>query len=139
MSIDRAPHTIVTLVHGTFTRDAPWTHPDSKLSVALRTALDGGTLIESFDWSGRNSHAARAMAARDLVERLRDRIAAHPDAVHHIVAHSHGGNVAMHALRQPDLQSRVGMRRFTRLTNAFSKKSRTTCTPSPSTSWSTTS
>lgn len=107
MTIDRAPHTIVTLVHGTFARDAPWTHPDSKLSVALRTALDGGTLIESFDWSGRNSHAARAVAARDLVERLRDRIAAHPDAVHHIVAHSHGGNVAMHALRRPDLQSRV--------------------------------
>ncbi|MEV4118711.1 hypothetical protein [Micromonospora sp. NPDC049645] len=92
MTGDRA--CVITLVHGTFARDAPWTRSDSALSTSLRRA---GCQVTQFAWSGRNSHRARSDAAQGLVEHLRRQLADHPRARHWVIAHSHGGNVALHA------------------------------------------
>lgn len=88
---------VVTLVPGTFARDAAWTQPDSALSRAL---LDAGCHVYRFEWSGRNSHRARLRAAGQLAEHLGRLIAKYPGARQFVVAHSHGGNVALHATRQ---------------------------------------
>lgn len=88
------PTAVVTLVHGTFARDAPWTRPDSVLSTALERA---GCHVTRFAWSGRNSHRARWHAAGELVAHLQQQVTKHPRARQWVIAHSHGGNVALHA------------------------------------------
>ncbi|HEX8696048.1 MAG TPA: hypothetical protein VF746_26770 [Longimicrobium sp.] len=92
--------TAVTLVHGTFARGAPWTQPGSSVRAYLGDALGADTQFEAFEWSGLNTHEARLAGGRDLARRLREKIAANPALVHFIVAHSHGGNVAVYALRE---------------------------------------
>jgi hypothetical protein len=88
---------VITLVHGTFARDALWTRPDSALSTALQQV---GCHVTRFAWSGRNSHRARSRAAGDLAEHLQQQLTEHPRARHWVIAHSHGGNVALHAADQ---------------------------------------
>jgi len=97
---------VITLVHGTFAPHSAWTVDGSLLRNTFRTVLDGDVAFEPFAWSGNNSRTARATASEDLVAHL-DRIhAEYPLALHAIVAHSHGGNIALRALRQaPSLQS----------------------------------
>ncbi|MFI6071688.1 hypothetical protein ACIA5C_08875 [Actinoplanes sp. NPDC051343] len=53
-----------------------------------------------FAWSGRNSHRARMHATQDLVEHLQRQLTEHPRARQWVIAHSHGGNVALHAADQ---------------------------------------
>jgi pimeloyl-ACP methyl ester carboxylesterase len=66
--------------------------------VALSTALtEAGCAVTPFAWSDRNSHRARTQAARDLADHLRAEVAKNPKGWFWIVAHSHGGNVALHA------------------------------------------
>jgi hypothetical protein len=90
----------VTLVHGTFARDAGWVQPDAPLSAHLRKVLGEageGAHVVLFNWSGGNSVFARAKAARDLVLHLEALQDHYPEARHYVVAHSHGGNVALYA------------------------------------------
>jgi hypothetical protein len=91
---------IIVLVHGTFARGAEWTHPDSKLASRVRSALPGNVLVIPFEWSGRNSHGARISGGAELSERLSQLRSSHPGASLHLIAHSHGGNVAAYALRE---------------------------------------
>lgn len=101
-----SPLTVVTLVHGTFATEAAWTRDDS----AMRTAWPGAgdhVSFSVFNWSGDNSHLARLAAAEQLREHLRTVIDAAPAADHVIVAHSHGGNVALAALGDRALAARV--------------------------------
>lgn len=91
------PSVVITLVHGTFASDAPWTNSD----IAMRAALkEAGHMVAPFNWSGKNSHCERRSAAVRLTEHLKDQIALHPGADHWIIAHSHGGNVALHAVHR---------------------------------------
>lgn len=90
---------VVTLVHGTFARGAAWCRPDSKLCAALTSEVEGGVHFRVFEWSGKNTNSARLAAARELQSFLRDGFAMNPTSLHHIVAHSHGGNIALYALR----------------------------------------
>lgn len=89
---------VVTLVHGTFAKGAAWTKPDSILRGEIATALgehEQNVAFDVFEWSGRNSYKARVKAGYELadhIRRLRGRI---PHCRHFIVAHSHGGNVAL--------------------------------------------
>lgn len=84
----------VTLVHGTWGSRAAWSGGGSPLWRELASA---GARCERFAWSGRNSHHARRHAAEDLEHTLLAVSAARPETQHAIVAHSHGGNVALHA------------------------------------------
>lgn len=83
----------VTLVHGTWAREAEWTKPDAPLSMTLRKSF-GDIAIETMPWSGRNRFAARDLARCDLAAR----IDAARDFEHFIIAHSHGGNIARDAV-----------------------------------------
>lgn len=91
-----SPPVHVTLVHGTHARNAAWVKSTSPMSRGLRQA---GLSCESFGWTGRNSHRARANAARALADRLRAQLnELAPGTRQAVVAHSHGGNVAIHAV-----------------------------------------
>lgn len=92
--MDRA---VVTLVHGTFARRAHWIEPDSEIARRLRNA---GYVVEPFMWSGRNSFAARMKAADELQQHLDANASRFPGLPQVIVAHSHGGNVALAACRR---------------------------------------
>ncbi len=92
------PGTVVTLVHGTFARHAPWTMPGSELAMALGEGLPGPVNVFRFVWSGRNSFAARARGRRELRRHLKACIAKYPDAKHIVVGHSHGGSITLDAI-----------------------------------------
>ncbi|MEM1370750.1 MAG: hypothetical protein AAGG72_00835 [Pseudomonadota bacterium] len=93
---------LVTLVHGTFARGTGWTQPGSTLRRAIDEAMahhepgNGQTFsFDVFEWSGRNTHAARIRAGYELAGHIRNLRGKHPDARHVIIAHSHGGNIAL--------------------------------------------
>ncbi|MBB3303305.1 pimeloyl-ACP methyl ester carboxylesterase [Rhizobium sp. BK077] len=88
----------VVLVHGTFAPGAEWSRLGSPLFEALDAACSDIQTV-TFDWSGDNSHMARIVAGRSLALRIRQIAKEDPAASVAIVAHSHGGNVALYALR----------------------------------------
>lgn len=92
------PGYLVTLVHGTFAQNAPWTHDDSKLCTGLRAALGGGVCFQRFPWSGRNSAIDRAEASEALAKQIADNVGQYPSARQFVIAHSHGGNFALSAV-----------------------------------------
>lgn len=104
------------LVHGTwahgFWRALFWRWiPKRFLPRAVKWPLlcqkleqSAGT-IHSFVWSGRNDHRARMQAGLALRKRLKD-IASDDERIY-VLAHSHGGNVALYAIDDPDLEERI--------------------------------
>jgi hypothetical protein len=81
---------VVTLVHGTWARNAPWTNADAPLASALRRSL-GDIKIERFAWASWNRFSARTDGKKRLAELLDSYDS---DSLHFIIAHSHGGNIA---------------------------------------------
>lgn len=70
-----------------------------------RPVLAAGASVEDFEWSGRNTHRDRVAAGRSLVSRLESvarASGATPEAPLEVdvVAHSHGGNVVLEAVRR---------------------------------------
>lgn len=98
---------VITLVHGTWARDAPWTRDVSPLCCRLRDALPSPIRFERFNWSGRNSFSARHKASEHLRAHLHRLFDQWPAAKHYVIAHSHGGNVVFYAMRDPDIASRL--------------------------------
>lgn len=88
----------VFLVHGTFARNAAWTLPGSALRETVARAVDGPVAFHNILWSGRNSVTARRAACDALYEALTRSLNQHPERPHFVIAHSHGGNIAMQAL-----------------------------------------
>ena len=103
----------VLVVHGTFNApvegDTKWYQPGGSFCLALESAFRNTPLAGSvwhdapfgpvfFSWSGGNSHEERMRGARELSALLRRIAAADPQARIHIIAHSHGGNVALAAI-----------------------------------------
>jgi pimeloyl-ACP methyl ester carboxylesterase len=115
MSATPAQDLVITLVHGTWGRGifwldpvADWARDDAALATRLREAFGPQTVIRAFAWSGGNRHAARRRAAEALAADLTAALDQHPDARHVVIAHSHGGNVALMALaREPVLADRL--------------------------------
>jgi hypothetical protein len=93
-----APDTVITLVHGTWARDAVWTLPSSFLCGRFREQLGEKVLIRRFQWSGKNSIRARNVAAKALSNELRSLLQRYPTASHFSIGHSHGGSVILEAL-----------------------------------------
>lgn len=98
---------VLHFVHGTFARRSTWTtEGPGGLLDHLRPHFTGGASPErvTHEWSGSNSFAARTEDARRLSERLAAAILDNPHSRHYIVAHSHGGTVALHGIsRQPSI------------------------------------
>lgn len=108
---------IFILVHGTWARGfsnhlsrkhAQWCTIDAPLRRALADIGPSESVaIETFEWSGSNSVKARLSAAISLQKHL-DRVRQRDSSAHiHIIAHSHGGNVAMYALRDAWCQEQI--------------------------------
>jgi hypothetical protein len=125
------PQLLITLVHGTWPRGffprlfpfkqwvrglmgrrQPWEPPpfwfeeDSAFLTRLSTELhDIPHKITRLLWTGKNSIRIRDEAAQVLAKQLSAEHAEHPQATQLIIAHSHGGNIALralHLLHQPD-------------------------------------
>lgn len=103
------PQLIITLIHGTFARNADWTRPNSELRKALLTALYDWPkppivkteyiYIRNFRWSGRNNLFDRTIASKRLLLQIQNVKARFPSAKHIIIAHSHAGNIALMTLK----------------------------------------
>lgn len=102
-----APDIIVTLVHGTFARNADWVADESQFCQFLMRENPKGILIRRFSWSGANSFRARFKAAEELARQLDDQIQKERHASHFVVGHSHGGNIILWALRRCVLAQRI--------------------------------
>src|SRR5262245_40991386 len=114
----------ITLVHGTWPRSvwrdvfltpfygkwpsrslpkSLWFADGSEFRNRLATALSKRGLsaqISPFLWSGANSVRERDKAARELLEHIRAKQSEYPSSTQVVIAHSHGGNVALRALNQ---------------------------------------
>jgi hypothetical protein len=80
--------------------DPRWFEAGSKFRAALGSGLPGlvqATDFSAFSWSGANSIEERRSAAARLAKTIDESVAAAPEAPHFIIAHSHGGNVALDA------------------------------------------
>lgn len=89
---------VITLVHGTFAPGAAWTKDGSTLRRQIADALGSQDQVVHFDvfkWSGRNTHKARIKAGHELANHIRKLRKSCPHCNHFIVAHSHGGNIAL--------------------------------------------
>ena len=120
----------VTLVHGTWPRSIwrdvfltvfygkwpsgvfpkwLWFADDSEFRNRLTAALSKRGLsaqMSPFIWSGANSIRERDKAARELAEHVRAKQLEFPHSTQVVIAHSHGGNVALRALDKPEGKSR---------------------------------
>jgi hypothetical protein len=90
----------VTLVHGTWADTKGWVAPGSLLRRELEHGL-ADVVFREFPWTSANTHAARTEAGVRLAAFIRDGHAQYPEARHFMIAHSHGGNVALYAMRDP--------------------------------------
>jgi hypothetical protein len=98
---------VITTVHGTYASDATWVLPDSKLGAALTRWLGPRTVVVPCRWSGGNNPIARDEGQQTLRNHLSTVMRQHPGAEHFIIAHSHGGNVALYAMRDDVLRNGV--------------------------------
>src|SRR5579872_5184882 len=91
---------VIWLVHGTrFGAPSKWPQPGSLFRDALRAALGRTGEYRVFRWSGKNAHTDRIRAGRELSRALKEAIDEDPTAKHYVIAHSHGGNALMYAIR----------------------------------------
>jgi pimeloyl-ACP methyl ester carboxylesterase len=98
---------VVTLVHGTFARSAQWTKEGSVLHSYLKGRFGGAIVVTRFEWSGANTHWARTSAGSALRAQLDAQLSQYPDAAHYVVGHSHGGNIAIYATGDSELDGKV--------------------------------
>src|SRR5687768_15308649 len=87
---------IVTCIHGTWARGSRWPDLEKSLTAALRHC--GPVEFKYFEWSGRNSVRARTQAVAELRRFLLQELRRSPGARHVVIAHSHGANIALHAI-----------------------------------------
>jgi hypothetical protein len=104
------PQLLITLVHGTWGRGffprrrrhngRPfWFEEGSPFLGRLSTELGGiPHKIRPLLWSGANSIFVRDKTAQVLAEHLATEHAEHPQSTQLVIAHSHGGNIALVAL-----------------------------------------
>jgi pimeloyl-ACP methyl ester carboxylesterase len=109
--LDELPQETVLIIHGTFAnRPASWWLPGSNFCRKLDSALlqrksrarcwaHIGSLKDVFAWTGNNLEAERRIGGDRLAKELTDLEISADISRYHVVAHSHGGNVALHALR----------------------------------------
>lgn len=107
----------ITSVHGTFAPFAAWASPDSDFTRELIAGIHESSrildkpsptvVVFRFVWSSLNGLRARRQAAQKLQKKLTENLKQFPFAQHFIIAHSHGGNIAMYALRDQKLASRI--------------------------------
>ena len=125
---------LTAIIHGTFADDEDWWRPSDdpesptfadRLEAGLaargcagtvwKPVIEAGLRVDDFAWSGANSDRKRVVAGLELAVNLRlvaERLGSTADCPLEVnlVAHSHGGNVCLEALRH--LNERVRIRRI---------------------------
>jgi hypothetical protein len=96
----------VVVVHGTFAENADWIQPGSQFLQSLGCRI-GKRSIHTFVWSGLNSHKARSEAGQDLALFVNRLCLTESFQRVWCVTHSHGGNVALYALRDSQFAQRL--------------------------------
>src|SRR6185436_6680725 len=76
-------------------------------ATALRARFGDSVHVVEFRWSGRNSTSARHKASLELAGHLKALEQTYPNARHYLVAHSHGGNVALYAAASAEIHSLI--------------------------------
>ncbi len=113
--VGHQPRVFAHLVHGTwpaggflvhrwprfFTPRPTWFDDGSDFRRAIDADVPGITW-RAFKWSGENSEVERRRAATAFGDVLRRELDSAPDACHVVIAHSHGGNVALWGLGELD-------------------------------------
>ena len=99
---------VITTVHGTFAKRAAWAQPESRLNQYLAAHLGDAVRIAPFAWSARNSFEARDAAANELREHFESIERNDPETYQFVLAHSHGGNVALFAAANAKLSKPIG-------------------------------
>jgi pimeloyl-ACP methyl ester carboxylesterase len=87
------------LLHGTWATGAAWTKPDSLLVKALKKEFGDPVPME---WKGRNRDNDRRSAAEQVIAALEYKAGRHV-----LIAHSHGGNVALYAAADHRLHGKI--------------------------------
>jgi hypothetical protein len=96
---------VITLVHGTFSRNAAWCKEGSIFRTNLQAQLGPMATIEVCNWSGWNFNVSRLRGANVLGDQvLQIGRRGHPQI---LIGHSHGGNVISYALRRSEVASHV--------------------------------
>jgi hypothetical protein len=107
--METRPKAVVTLVHGTWARNAKWTKAGSSLFSHLEECLPKPAIVTGFSWSGKNSARARKRASEELCAHLRRMVEENPQAAHFVIGHSHGGNVALKAVAEGQMFETVSL------------------------------
>jgi hypothetical protein len=107
----RGPEAVLVTVHGTWAFGAPWAKDGSTMSRAVKdwfSRQGGSATVMPFEWSGRNSIAARRTAGASLVKHLDCIHHEYPEAAIYVIAHSHGGSVFAYSTKlQPEIVDQV--------------------------------
>lgn len=107
LSSESSTREVVLLIHGTGAaaeddRGSAWWQVDSEFASRLQESLPSSVRVQNdgevFHWSGKNSESERRHAGHALFEYLR-RLNKN-DVKIHLVGHSHGGSVILHALKR---------------------------------------
>ena len=87
-------HTVFIIIHGTWGSNSNWYTPKGDFFEALEKTVqkNNGTVVP-FRWNGSNNHFERVKAAESLVKLVQTYDTKTTSLS--IVAHSHGGNVAL--------------------------------------------
>jgi pimeloyl-ACP methyl ester carboxylesterase len=101
-----APRLVFVIIHGTASRGAWWTRPESRIRRRLARHFDRRGHSVSFEWSGANTNVARLTAGRDLARRI---LELHEEfhVPIYLIGHSHGGTIALYSMRDPAVEARV--------------------------------
>jgi hypothetical protein len=95
--INRPASTVFVLVHGTYATNSAWVQTGSSLRSYLQKRFGPNVTFQKFSWTGVNSFRGRKNAAIELRQLLLVLTTQNPTPDFFIIAHSHGGNVAMMA------------------------------------------
>jgi hypothetical protein len=105
------PRVVIILVHGTWALGSEWHRPNSDFVTSLMSALPigkGPYQLDRFLWAGGTSLIDRKRAITGLTNHLFRSTTKHAGVPHFLIAHSHGGNVALKTLlNETDLSKRV--------------------------------
>ena len=92
---------VVVAIHGTFSPRAAWARCDSQFAEWIKEQCVVANIVwTSFRWSGANTHKARENAAKELIAKCAKMLKREPNCKFVLIAHSHGGNVALMALNE---------------------------------------
>jgi hypothetical protein len=131
------PKVVVHAVHGTWpyglraqvlrrrpatdSDDIPWFLAGSSFHSEL-VGLSGRTIEwVPFEWSGANSFARRHAAAMALSVHCSEWFSRLPESEHIVIAHSHGGSVAISAARNLDAQGEGRLTKIITMATPFAQ------------------